>query len=78
MLSLVKSVSGISKKRDYDEDDTLALSVITGLTVGSVAILIEIIKSTNYEELTENFIKEAIDGLRENEQAEMGFGEISM
>ena len=78
VLSLVKSVSGISKKRDYDEDDTLTLSVITGLTAGSAALLIEIINSTNNEELTENFIKEAIDGLRENEQPEMGFGEISM
>lgn len=78
VLGLVKSVSGISKKRDYDEDDTLALSVITGLTAGSVALLIGIINSTNDEELTENFIKEAIDGLREGEQAEMEFGEISM
>ena len=51
---------------------------MTGLTAASVAIMIEIINSTNDEELTENFIKEAIEGLRDTEQAEMGFSEISM
>ena len=69
VLSVVKSLSKL--KRDYDEDDTMALSIMTGLAVASVYTLIEIIKSTSEDELTEDFIEETIDDLRENEQ-EMG------
>lgn len=69
VLSVVKSL--LKLKRDYDEDDTMALSIMTGLAVASVYTLIEIIKSTSEDELTEEFIEETIDELRENEQ-EMG------
>ena len=69
MLSVVKSLSKL--KRDYDEDDTMALSIMTGLAVASVYTLIEIIKSTSEDELTEDFIEETINELSENEQ-EMG------
>lgn len=69
VLSVVKSLSKL--KRDYDEDDTMALSIMTGLTVASVYILVEIIKSASEGELTEEFIEEIINELSENEQ-EMG------
>ena len=69
VLSVVKSLSKL--KRDYDEDDTMALSIMTGLAVASVYTLIEIIKSTSEDELTEDFIEETINELSENEQ-EMG------
>lgn len=69
MLSVVKSLSKL--KRDYDEDDTMALSIMTGLAVASVYILLEIIQSASEDELTEEFIEETVDDLRGNEQ-EMG------
>ena len=79
VLKLVKNVSDIGRKKNYDEDDTMALSVITGLAAASVYILIEIIKNTHEEELTEKFIDEAINSLRESEQAEeITFGDMSM
>ena len=68
-LYIVKSLSKL--KRDYDEDDTMALSIMTGLAVASVYTLIEIIKSASESELTEEFIEETINELSENEQ-EMG------
>ena len=72
MFSLVKSVSGISKKKGYDEDDTAALSLITGLSAASVCILIELIKNTRDEDLTEDYIEEMVDKLGENEENELG------
>ncbi len=79
VLKLVKDVSNVGRKRDYDEDDTMALSIITGLTVVSVYILIDIIKSAREEDLTEKFINEAVNSLLESEQAEeFDFGDMSM
>ena len=69
VLGIVKSLSKL--KRDYDEDDTMALSIMTGPAVASVYTLIEIIKSTSEDELTEDFVEETINELSENEQ-EMG------
>ena len=79
VFKLVKDVSNIGRKRDYDEDDTMALSLITGLAAASIYILIEIIKSAHEDELTEEFISQAINSLRESEQAEENtFGDMSM
>lgn len=80
MLKFVKDISDVGRKRDYDEDDTMALSLITGLTAAAVCILIEIIKSAQDDELTEEFIDdEALDSIDENEQDEdIGFGDMSM
>ena len=49
----------------------MALSIMTGLAVASVYTLVEIIKSTSEDELTEDFIEETINELSENKQ-EMG------
>ncbi len=72
VFGLVKSVSGISKKKCYDEDDTAAISLITGLSAASVCILIELIKNTRDEDLTEDYIEEMVDKLVENEENEFG------
>lgn len=63
VFSLVKSVSGISKKKCYDEDDTAALSLITGLSAASVCILIELIKNARDKDLTEGYIEEMVEKL---------------
>lgn len=79
MLKFVKDVSDVGRKRDYDEDDTMALSLITGLTASMVCILIEIIKNAQEDELTEEFIEETLDSIEETEQDEdIEFGEMSM
>ncbi len=65
-MSIVKSISRV--KRDYDEDDTMAISVMTGLAVATVYILIEIVKSISEDELTEEFIEETVEDLRQEEQ----------
>lgn len=72
MFSLVKSVSGISKKKDYDEDDTAAISLITGLSAASVCILIELIKNTRDKDLTEGYIEKMVEKLGQNEGNELG------
>ena len=72
VFSLVKSVSGISKKKGYDEDDTAALSLITGLSAASVCILIELIKNTRDKDLTEGYIEEMVEELGGNEGNELG------
>ena len=57
----------------------MALSLITGLTVSMVYILIEIIKNAQEDELTEEFIDEALDSIEETEQDEdIGFGDMSL
>lgn len=68
----LKSVSGISKKKDYDEDDTAAISLITGLSAASVCILIELIKNTCDKDLTEGYIEEMVEKLGEYEGNELG------
>lgn len=79
VLKFVKDVSDVGRKRDYDEDDTMALSLITGLTASMVCILIEIIKNAQEDELTEEFIEETLDSIEETEQDEdIEFGEMSM
>ena len=79
VLKFVKDVSDVGRKRDYDEDDTMALSLITGLSAAAVCILIEIIKSAQDDELTEEFIEETLDSIEETEQDEdIEFGEMSM
>lgn len=65
MLKFVKDVSDVGRKKDYDEDDTMALSLITGLSAAAVCILIEIINSAKDDELTEEFIDEALDSIEE-------------
>ncbi len=66
VLGIVNSLSRV--KRDYDEDDTMAISIMTGLAVATVYILIEIIKSVSEDELTEEFIEETVEDLRQEEQ----------
>ncbi len=44
---------------------------MTGLAVATVYILIEIIKSVSEDELTEEFIEETVEELKQEEQ-EMG------
>ena len=79
MLKFVKDVSDVGRKRDYDEDDTMALSLITGLSAAAVCILIEIIKSAKDDKLTEEFIDEALGSIEETEQDEdIGFGDMSL
>lgn len=79
MLKFVKDVSDVGRKRDYDEDDTMALSLITGLSAAAVCILIEIIKSAQGDKLTEEFIEETLDSIEETEQdKDIEFGEIRM
>ena len=79
MLKFVKDVSDVGRKRDYDEDDTMALSLITGLSAAAACILIEIIKSAQGDKLTEEFIEETFDSIEETEQdKDIEFGEISM
>ena len=72
MFGLVKSVSGISKKKCYDEDDTAAISLITGLSAASVCILIELIKNTRDKDLMEGYIEEMVEKLGGNEGNELG------
>ena len=79
VLKFVKDVSDVGKKKDYDEDDTMALSLITGLSAAAVCILIEIIKSAKDDELTEEFIDEVLGSIEETEQDEdIGFGDMSL
>ena len=79
VLKFVKDVSDAGKKKDYDEDDTMALSLITGLSAAAVCILIEIIKSAKDDELTEEFIDEVLGSIEETEQDEdIGFGDMSL
>lgn len=72
VFGLVKSVSGISKKKGYDEDDTAAISLIAGLSTASVCILIELIKNARDKDLTEGYIEEMVEKLGENEGNEIG------
>lgn len=71
MFSLVKSVSGISKKKGYDEDDTAAISLITGLYAASVCIFIELIKNACDKDLTDIVCKIFIINLEKTSYNQM-------
>lgn len=52
--------------------DTAAISLITGLSAASVCILIELIKNTRDEDLTEDYIEDMVEKLGENDDNELG------
>lgn len=75
ITALVKgclALLNISKEKGYDEDDTAAISLITGLSAASVCILIELIKNARDKDLTEDYIEEMVEKLGENEENELG------
>lgn len=76
VLSLVKSFQRLGKRRGFDEDDTLAVAMMTGLTASTVTILIEILSNIPDNELSEMFAEESAE--KNNEEIETEFGEIKM
>lgn len=76
VLSLVKSFQRLGKRRGFDEDDTLAFAMMTGLAASTVTILIEILKNIPDDELSEMFAEEMTEKISEDIETE--FGEIKM